>query len=140
MTTFSIFTILSLIFKIRNLWPCSVYDYLNGGSGADRFILGDSTWIGYDDGSSTGDGGSDYADISDFNIGGGDIIQLKGTSTDYLLAVSGADTQILLNKPGSEPDEIIGIVRYNTALSLTASYFAYIPDTVVFWICGSTSK
>ncbi|MEB3189470.1 MAG: Calx-beta domain-containing protein [Snowella sp.] len=107
------------------------YDYLNGGSGADRFVLGTSTWIGYDDGSSTGDGGSDYADISDFNIGGGDIIQLKGTSTDYLLAVSGADTQILLNKPGSEPDEIIGIVRNNTALSLTASYFAYIPDTIV---------
>jgi Ca2+-binding RTX toxin-like protein len=106
-------------------------DYLNGGSGADRFILGDFNWIGYDDGSSAGDGGSDYADISDFNIGGGDIIQLKGKSTDYLLAISGADTQILLNKPGSEPDEIIGIVRNNTALSLTASYFAYIPDTTV---------
>jgi Ca2+-binding RTX toxin-like protein len=107
------------------------YDYLNGGSGADRFVLGTSTWIGYDDGSSAGDGGSDYADISDFNAGGGDIIQLKGKSTDYLLAVSGADTQILLNKPGSEPDEIIGIVRNNTALSLTGSYFAYIPDTTV---------
>ncbi|MBD2568489.1 beta strand repeat-containing protein, partial [Anabaena lutea] len=103
----------------------STRDYLNGGSGSDRFILGDATWIGYDDGNSTTNGNSDYADIADFNPTEGDVIQLQGTSSNYLLTISGADTQILINKPGTEPDELIGIVRNQTGLSLTANYFVY---------------
>jgi hypothetical protein len=57
-----------------------------------------------------------------------DIVQLQGTSSNYVLAVSGSDTQLYLNKPGSEPDELIGILRSTSTLnlSLTGSYFNYV--------------
>ncbi|MFK0735237.1 MAG: beta strand repeat-containing protein, partial [Gloeotrichia echinulata HAB0833] len=100
-------------------------DYLSGGIGADRFILGDATWVGYDDGNSTTNGSNDYAEIADFNATEGDVIQLQGTSSNYLLAISGADTRILIDKPGTEPDELIAIVKNQTGLSLTANYFVY---------------
>ena len=98
-------------------------DTLLGGTGSDLFILGSITKAYYDDGNNLSGGNNDYADIADFNIG--DIIQLQGTSSNYLLAVVGTDTQILINKPGTEPDELIGIVRNQTGLSLTGSNFAY---------------
>ncbi|WP_420865319.1 Calx-beta domain-containing protein, partial [Nodularia spumigena] len=106
-------------------------DYLSGGSGSDRFIIGDATWIGYDDGNAATNGNNDYAEIADFNEAEGDIIQLKA-GVDYLLSVSGTDTQILIDKPGTEIDEIIAIIRNRTDLSLTASYFDYksVPSTL----------
>ncbi|MFM6129345.1 MAG: cadherin domain-containing protein, partial [Sphaerospermopsis kisseleviana] len=104
------------------------YDYLNGGSGADRFILGDSTWIGYDDGITTNAGTNDYVEIADFNTTENDIIQLQG-GINYLLSVVGADTQLFIDKPNAlinpEPDELIGIIKNRTGLSLTGSYFVY---------------
>ncbi|MDD1448713.1 sodium:calcium exchanger [Dolichospermum sp. ST_sed8] len=115
------------------------YDYLNGGSGSDRFILGNATWIGYDDGNSTTNGDTDYADIAEFNAGGGDVIQLQGTSSNYLLTVVDADTQILINKPGTETDEIIGIVRNQTGLSLTGSNFAYVSLSTITLAVAPTS-
>ncbi|WP_144360579.1 Calx-beta domain-containing protein, partial [Nodularia spumigena] len=106
-------------------------DRLSGGSGSDRFIIGDATWIGYDDGNAATNGNNDYAEIADFNEAEGDIIQLKA-GVDYLLSVSGTDTQILIDKPGTEIDEIIAIIRNRTDLSLTASYFDYksVPSTL----------
>ncbi|WP_017804098.1 Calx-beta domain-containing protein, partial [Nodularia spumigena] len=106
-------------------------DYISGGSGSDRFIIGDATWIGYDDGNAATNGNNDYAEIADFNEAEGDIIQLKA-GVDYLLSVSGTDTQILIDKPGTEIDEIIAIIRNRTDLSLTASYFDYksVPSTL----------
>jgi serralysin len=114
-------------------------DYLVGGTESDRFILGDATWIGYDDGNSTTNGNNDYADIADFNTSEGDIIQLQGTSSNYLLTVVGADTQILINKPGTEPDELIGIVRNQTSLSLTGSSFAYVVLPTITLAVASSS-
>ncbi|MBS9390989.1 MAG: cadherin domain-containing protein [Dolichospermum sp. WA123] len=113
-------------------------DVLTGGAGSDRFILGDFNWIGYDDGLSNSAGTNDYAQITDFNTSEGDIIQLKGVSTDYLLAVSGADTQILINKPGTEPDELIGIIKNQTGLSLTANYFAYNQPSISLTVAPSS--
>jgi Ca2+-binding RTX toxin-like protein len=104
-------------------------DSLTGGAGSDRFILGNATKVYYDDGNTLTNGGNDYADITDFNIG--DIIQLQGTSSNYLLAVVGADTQILINKPNTEPDELIGIVRNQTGLSLTGTYFSYVSNVTL---------
>ncbi|MCZ8222503.1 MAG: M10 family metallopeptidase C-terminal domain-containing protein [Microcystis sp. LE19-84.1B] len=100
-------------------------DTLTGGAGSDKFILGDLTWIGYDDGSTTNAGTSDYATITDFNTTD-DIIQLRGSSSDYLLTVSGSITNLYINKPGNEADELIAYISNQTALSLTASYFSYV--------------
>ncbi|MFB2808016.1 hypothetical protein, partial [Microcystis sp. BLCC-F209] len=100
-------------------------DSLTGGAGSDRFILGDATWIGYDDGNTTNAGTSDYATIADFSTTD-DTIQLRGASSDYLLTVSGSNTNLYINKPGSEPDELIANISNQTALSLTASYFSYV--------------
>ncbi|MFM6269894.1 MAG: calcium-binding protein, partial [Dolichospermum sp.] len=104
-------------------------DTLTGGTGSDRFILGNATTAYYDDGNTLTNGSNDYADITDFNTG--DIIQLQGTSSNYLLTVVGADTQILINKPGTEPDELIGIVRNQTGLSLTGTYFSYVSNVTI---------
>ncbi|MDB9451006.1 beta strand repeat-containing protein, partial [Dolichospermum circinale] len=104
-------------------------DSLTGGAGSDRFILGNATKAYYDDGNTLTNGSNDYADITDFNIG--DIIQLQGTSSNYLLAVVGVDTQILINKPGTELDELIGIVRNQTGLSLTGTYFSYVSNVTL---------
>ncbi|GBD51499.1 hypothetical protein BGM30_05920 [Microcystis aeruginosa NIES-298] len=100
-------------------------DYLQGGTGNDRFILADTTNTFYDDGNRTLPGTSDYATIADFNTTD-DIIQLRGSSGDYLLSVSGSNTNLYINKPGTEPDELIAVINNQTALSLTASYFSYV--------------
>ena len=106
-------------------------DSLSGGTGSDIFILGNATKVYYDDGNTLTNGGSDYADITDFNIAEGDIIQLQGASSNYLLAVVGVDTQILINKPGTELDELIGTVRNQTGLSLTGTYFSYVSNVTL---------
>ncbi|MFM6100262.1 MAG: hypothetical protein ACKPCG_19310 [Dolichospermum sp.] len=100
-------------------------DYLEGGTGSDRFILADTTKTFYDDGNSTLPGDYDYATIADFNTTN-DTIQLRGSSGDYLLSVFGSNTNLYINKPGSEPDELIAVINNQTALSLTASYFSYV--------------
>ncbi|MFM6774352.1 MAG: beta strand repeat-containing protein, partial [Microcystis panniformis] len=99
-------------------------DYLVGGTGSDLFILADTTKTFYDDGNSALPGDYDYATIADFNTTD-DTIQLRGASSDYLLSVSGSNTKLYINKPGSEPDELIAVINNQTALSLTASYFSY---------------
>ncbi|MFM6828292.1 MAG: beta strand repeat-containing protein, partial [Dolichospermum sp.] len=38
----------------------------------------------------------------------------------------GSNTNLYINKPGSEPDELIAVINNQTALSLTASYFSYV--------------
>ncbi|MBD2600142.1 Calx-beta domain-containing protein [Microcystis viridis] len=100
-------------------------DALRGGTENDLFILGDTTRVFYDDGFSTTQGTSDYAIIYDFNPTD-DTIQLRGSSSDYLLTVSSSITNLYINKPGSEPDELIALITDQTALSLTASYFSYV--------------
>ncbi len=100
-------------------------DYLVGGSGNDRFILADTTKTFYDDGLTATEGTSDYAEIADFSTID-DTIQLRGASIDYLLTVSGSTTNLYINKPGNEADELIAYISNQTALSLTASYFSYV--------------
>ncbi|NCR04872.1 MAG: hemolysin, partial [Microcystis aeruginosa LG13-03] len=101
------------------------FDELVGGSGNDRFILADTTKTFYDDGLTATEGTSDYAEIADFSTID-DTIQLRGASIDYLLTVSGSTTNLYINKPGNEADELIAYIINQTALSLTASYFSYV--------------
>jgi Ca2+-binding RTX toxin-like protein len=100
-------------------------DTLEGGLGSDLFILGDADFLGYDDGNGSSAGTNDYAQIADFNSSE-DTIQLRGSSSDYILVVSGSDTDIFLDKPGTEPDELIATIENQTGLSLTESYFSYV--------------
>ncbi|MFM6603552.1 MAG: calcium-binding protein, partial [Dolichospermum sp.] len=86
-------------------------DTVTGGAGEDTFILGDVTgWIGYDDYNRTIAGTSDYLIIKDFNPLE-DIIQLLGSSSDYTTLVSGNNINLYINKPDSEPDELIAVLE-----------------------------
>jgi hypothetical protein len=114
-------------------------DTISGGAGADNFLLGEASSGKYTDESSIfyGDrnpktaGTKDYAVINDFKSKEDNIV-LLGKAADYLLkSTSGSFpsvTGIYVNKPGNEPDELIGIVKgaSPSSLNLTASYFDYV--------------
>jgi serralysin len=99
-------------------------DTLIGGTGIDRFILGDAARVFYDDNNTSNSGVGDLAVIADFNSND-DRIELKGSVQDYRLQKVGTDTQILLNKPGTEPDEIIGLVQGGLNLRLDSDDFFF---------------
>ena len=114
-------------------------DTITGGSGKDKFILGEASAykgskivsIYYDDFSNTTTGTTDYAVITDFNSSE-DTIQLGGTSTNYTLGSSPSSlptgTGIYINKPDAEPDELIAILQGTSpsSLNLTDTYFSYV--------------
>ncbi|BAY78900.1 hypothetical protein NIES25_53790 (plasmid) [Nostoc linckia NIES-25] len=102
----------------------SQVDILTGGLGRDRFVLGDTNTVFYDDNNPLTAGTDSYARITDFSTSE-DIIQLRGVSTDYRLVISGTNTQLFRDKPGTEPDELIALVDAQTGLSLTSGYFNY---------------
>lgn len=103
-------------------------DILTGCRGKDKFILGDTTSVYYDDGQMTTAGTNDYALITDFNKSQ-DVIELKGTAADYILGSSPinsvAGTALFLSQPAGEVDELIAIVQGNTDLSLGGNYFSF---------------
>ncbi|MEH2001944.1 MAG: DVUA0089 family protein [Nostoc sp.] len=99
-------------------------DILTGGVGLDRFVLGDARNVYYDDKNTTNAGFGDLATITDFNPNE-DQIELKGSPKDYRLQSVGANTQIFLDKPGTEPDEIIGIVQGKVNLKLDSNDFLF---------------
>ena len=99
-------------------------DTLTGGVGVDRFVLGDAINVYYDDQNTTNAGFGDLATITDFNPSE-DQIQLQGSQLNYRLQSVGANTQIFLDKPGAEPDEIIGIVQGVVNLKLDSDDFLF---------------
>jgi serralysin len=99
-------------------------DILTGGIGVDRFVLGNATNVFYDDNNTSNAGFGDLATITDFNSSE-DRIELKGSLQNYRLQVVGTNTQIFLDKPGTEPDEIIGIVQGRTNLRLDSDDFLF---------------
>jgi RHS repeat-associated protein len=105
----------------------SEQDTITGGSGADRLILGTVDWIAYDDNDSTSAGEDDFALITDFNPVE-DIIQLKGLASDYRLEISGNATHLYLQKPDTEPDELIAKLQNATGLDLASAAFDYVND------------
>ena len=101
-------------------------DLLTGGNGADRFMLGNATTAFYDDGNTSTAGTNDYALIVDFNVNQ-DVIYLKGSKTNYRLDVSPipsiAGTAVYLDKPGSEPDELIAAIKGVFGLNIQSLAF-----------------
>jgi hypothetical protein len=93
------------------------FDGFTGGAGFDTFVLGDTARTYYEAG--------DYAIVLDFNPLE-DKVQLNGTASNYLLQVSGSSTNLYIDKPGTEPDELIGIFSNVTGLSLTSGAFKYV--------------
>ncbi|MBE8999083.1 pre-peptidase C-terminal domain-containing protein [Nostoc sp. LEGE 12447] len=99
-------------------------DTLIGGTGADRFILGDAVNIFYDDNNIANPGFGDLATITDFDSSQ-DKIELKGALQDYRLQVVGSNTRIFVDKPGTEPDEIIGILQGRNNVRLDSDDFLF---------------
>ncbi|MBD2302710.1 Calx-beta domain-containing protein [Nostoc sp. FACHB-190] len=114
-------------------------DNLSGGTGSDRFILGDSANIYYDDRNISTNGSNDLATITDFNPNE-DKVQLQGSASNYRLEVSGSNTNLFVDKAGSEPDELIAIFQNVTGLNLTSSAFEYVaPVNEVAFSSGTYS-
>ena len=63
-------------------------DILDGGAGADTFVLGDADFRFYDDRSSLTPGTDGYARIADFTPSAGDRLKLHGTAAEFLLGNS----------------------------------------------------
>ncbi len=63
-------------------------DLLDGGAGADTFVLGDADFRYYDDRSSLTPGTDSYARLVDFTPSQGDKLRLKGTAAEYFLGTS----------------------------------------------------
>lgn len=102
-------------------------DILLGGEGNDRFILGNATKPYYDSSKVLTTGEQDYADVLDFQAG--DIMQLHGKSYEYRLVVVGKDTQIWLDRPAPDANELIAIVRNQTNLNLNdGNTFTYVAE------------
>ncbi|MEH1867347.1 MAG: calcium-binding protein [Nostoc sp.] len=99
-------------------------DTLIGGTGADRFILGDAVNVFYDDNNSANPGFEDFATITDFDSSQ-DRIELKGALQDYRLQVVASNTRIFLDKPGTEPDEIVGILQGRNNVRLDSDDFLF---------------
>jgi peptidoglycan/xylan/chitin deacetylase (PgdA/CDA1 family) len=103
-------------------------DILTHSGQGDRFILGDTNRVYYNDGNSLDRGLNDYAKIVGFSATAGDVIQLKGRAGDYSLRTPptglGTGTAIYNNLFGQR--ELIGIVQNGSGLNLTASYFNYV--------------
>ena len=103
-------------------------DTLTNSFGFDRFVLGDSSKVYYNDGISTNAGLADYAKIVGFSTITGDIIQLKGKASDYSLSAApaslGSGTAIY-NKLFGQP-ELIGFVQNVSGLNINAGYFRFV--------------
>ena len=100
-------------------------DRLWGNAGADTFVLGDANGAYYNHGGTPMQGMGDYAFIMDFNASE-DSIQLHGSADNYKLTGSGSYTRIFYGEIGSDPNELIGIVRGSSSgLELSGAEFSF---------------
>jgi Ca2+-binding RTX toxin-like protein len=109
-------------------------DILTGGSGSDRFSLGDQLEAYYDD-----QGTSDFAVITDFTQL--DNIVLNGQINDYVVQNQAAFVPELgglvqgtgiLKKGANGTNDLIGIVQNIVGLNLNSSVFKFVDNDVKF--------
>ena len=102
-------------------------DILTGGGGGDRFVLGDKNGTFYDDGQSKSIGLKDYALITDFNHGQGDIIQLSAKYS-YRLGASPQGVEsgkaLFIDSPAGQQDELIAVIQ--TSKQFNGSAFTFV--------------
>jgi Ca2+-binding RTX toxin-like protein len=110
----------------------SEIDALSGNAGVDTFVLGDAGKIYYNDGDAANAGTTDYALITDLNAAE-DKVKLEGPVTNYRLGTSPIATitgqALFLDRPGTEPDELIAIFQGATNLDLNTPTFGVTPTT-----------
>jgi hypothetical protein len=100
-------------------------DWLIGGGGKDRFVLGNSQQAFYNDGQTLTAGLADFAAILDFNANH-DVIQLHGSAENYQLAeippsVGISGTGIYQTEGGNIP-ELIGVVVGVTLTNMSSGF------------------
>ncbi|MEO0644847.1 MAG: G8 domain-containing protein [Cyanobacteria bacterium J06650_10] len=104
-------------------------DYLFGGQGADKFLLGDKDKAYYNDGLLGSSGEADLAIVKDFNRSAGDTIQLHGRASDYRLGAAPIgktkDVGIFL-KAGQKQEELIAVVANSRGLNLNSAAFNFV--------------
>jgi Ca2+-binding RTX toxin-like protein len=107
-------------------------DILTGGSGKDRFFLGDQFAAYYDD-----QGTSDFAVITDFTQV--DNIVLNGKLNDYVVQAQAAVVPQLggliqgtgiLKKGANGTNDLIGIVQNIVGLNLDSSVFQFVDNDI----------
>ena len=105
-------------------------DQLQGDGDSDLFVLGDTNHVYYDDDDILSAGLSDYALIVDFDVIEGDIIQLNGDSSDYVLGSSPSGLPsgtAIFYTSGQNEDELIGIIQGNQTLNVdNLAVFQYV--------------
>jgi hypothetical protein len=99
-------------------------DRLKGKDG-DLYVLGDASQVYYNDGVQTTAGFQDYAYIEKFEGKRGDVIQLNGDASKYVLGAgfSSKETGIYLKE---SVNELIAVVEGKDLSSLTGSSFVYV--------------
>jgi regulation of enolase protein 1 (concanavalin A-like superfamily) len=99
-------------------------DVLVGEGGSDLFVFGDESGAFY-----TKSGEQDFATAWDFDVNE-DVVQLHGTAADYLVTTDHPGlpegTAIWLRGGSGEADELIGVLKDVTGVSLDSGIFSYI--------------
>ncbi|MEO0718610.1 MAG: tandem-95 repeat protein [Pseudomonadota bacterium] len=102
-------------------------DVLQGGAGADVFVLGDGSQAYYDDGDVNDAGWEDFALIWDF-VSGEDQVRLHGAASDYYFAsapVSVYTGDAIYRTEAGGTDELVAVFEGVTGLTLSSSDFDY---------------
>ncbi len=101
-------------------------DILTGGGSGDRFVLGNKNGAFYNDNRVGTMGLKDYALITDFDRGQGDIIQLSAKHR-YLLGASPQGVEsgkaLYIDSPNGQQDELIAVVQTSSQLNSSAFTF-----------------
>ena len=104
-------------------------DVMTGGKGRDTFVLGTTFGTLYDDGKSGSRGLSNYALITDLNVGQGDKIQLSNDH-DYRLgsAPKGVESgrALYIDNGAGQKDELIAVIQGSGNISLNSSTFKFV--------------